>query len=662
VRIIGSWTLYLFEHDDRGGGIKEITSDVANLAGWTFDETASSADVEPTGTCKHLGLWKNPDIPGTINRNPGPNCGDGYFDGTWVQLEIVPVSDTGYIFSHWSGNVSGASTITSLQIWGESSAIANFTRCFSLTTIPYPTAGGAISVSPAPNCGNGYNTGTYLTLVANTNAGYSFGTWSNHASGDLSITFITMDSDKAAVANFVPAAPSDLQITNTTDSSVTISWRDNSVTETAFKIYRWNGTDYAELATTGPNVTSYTDTNLTCGSDYYYIIAALDNVGYSQVAGSIKGTTGICNTLATSSWPMFRSDPRHTGRSTYSGPTIPTLKWVGNYLIYWNSPVIAPDGTVYAADGNRIVYALNPNGTPKWSYNVVGVFLERSSAAIALDGTLYQVTDWGLFAIKPDGTLKWSNAFGGMGTAPAIATDGTIYSPKNDKLYALNSNGTLKWTLSLGGFTFQSAPAIATDGTVYVRSYTSGSSYLNAVNPDGTLKWINVLATSGATSGVPGHPAIGMDGTVYVTAHIDTGKLFAINPNGTSKWSYSGVILGAPAIGTDGTLYIGDTTTSLLAINPNGALKWSAPIGGTASSYPVIGADGTVYVGSTDGKLYAVSPSGVVLWSYSAGGSPRVSPAIGPNQMIYFTGGDEFKLYAIGQDNTKRNFLPMISR
>ncbi|MCH7472493.1 PQQ-like beta-propeller repeat protein, partial [bacterium] len=64
----------------------------------------------------------------------------------------------------------------------------------------------------------------------------------------------------------------------------------------------------------------------------------------------------------------------------------------------------------------------------------------------------------------------------------------------------------------------------------------------------------------------------------------------------------------APAIGGDGTIYVGIEYNEFYAINPDGTLKWSYTTGGAVFSAPAIGADGTIYVGCDDGKLYAFGP------------------------------------------------------
>jgi eukaryotic-like serine/threonine-protein kinase len=64
----------------------------------------------------------------------------------------------------------------------------------------------------------------------------------------------------------------------------------------------------------------------------------------------------------------------------------------------------------------------------------------------------------------------------------------------------------------------------------------------------------------------------------------------------------------SPAIGADGTVYVGSDDNKLYAINPDGSLKWTYITGDYVRSSPAIGANGTVYVGSYDGKLYAIGP------------------------------------------------------
>ncbi|MBI2250314.1 MAG: PQQ-like beta-propeller repeat protein, partial [Brevundimonas diminuta] len=67
-----------------------------------------------------------------------------------------------------------------------------------------------------------------------------------------------------------------------------------------------------------------------------------------------------------------------------------------------SSPAVGADGTVYVGSWNNNLYALNPDGSTKWSYPTGGSV--ESSPAIAADGTVYVGSNDGkLYALKPDG-------------------------------------------------------------------------------------------------------------------------------------------------------------------------------------------------------------------------------------------------------------------
>ncbi len=343
--------------------------------------------------------------------------------------------------------------------------------------------------------------------------------------------------------------------------------------------------------------------------------------------------------LADSPWPMFGQNLQHTGRSPYTGPEIPELKWSFLTGSHVGSPAIGSDGTIYVGSSDHRLYAINPDGSEKWSLltgRVIG------SPAIDVDGTIYFGSgDGRLYAITPDGTEKWNFLTGGYYfSSPAIGTDGTVYfGSYDDKFYALNPDGTLKWSFNTTDVV--SSPAIGTNGTIYFSSgdFSSGDSRLYAITPDGTEKW-NFLAGGYARS-----PTIGDDGTIYVGG---SGNLFAINPDGSEKWAFlTGG--GVAAIGADGTIYVGSSDNRLYAINPDGTEKWNFLTGGGVGSL-AIGADGTIYFGSGDSRLYAINPDGIEKWSFITGGDFISSLAIGADGTIYFGFEDPYELYAIGRE------------
>jgi len=347
---------------------------------------------------------------------------------------------------------------------------------------------------------------------------------------------------------------------------------------------------------------------------------------------------------ADSPWPMFRQNPQRTGRSPYSGPEVPELKWsftTGAPIS--SSPAIGADGTIYVGSNDNKLYAINRDGSQKWSFTTGGP-VRWSSPAIGADGTIYVGSyDNKLYAINPDGSQKWSFTTGYLvDSSPAIGADGTIYVGSDDnKLYAINRDGSQKWSFTTGDMVL-SSPAIGADGTIYVGS-DDGKLY--AINPDGSQKW---SFTTGDM--IWSSPAIGADGTIYVGS--GNGKLYAINRDGSQKWSFTtgSYVDSCPAIGADGTIYVGSNDNKLYAINRDGSQKWSFTTGDVVRSSPAVGADGTIYVGSYDNRLYAINPDGTGwMWMATTGGDVMSSPAIGADGTIY-VGSYDNKLYAIAEE------------
>nr|WP_319372975.1 leucine-rich repeat protein [uncultured Methanobacterium sp.] len=377
--------------------------------------------------------------------------------------------------------------------------------------------------------------------------------------------------------------------------------------------------------------------------------SAVGNYTVKLTATNIAGSddevkTGYVNVLlaglADTSWPKFGGDINNTGLSDYVGPQNNIILWsyTTGASISYAGPSIASDGTIYIGSGDGNVYALNPNGTVKWTYHTGSAIY--GSPAIGTDGTIYVGSlDNNVYALNPDGTLKWNYTTGAaIYGSPAIGADGTIYVGSYDKkLYALSPDGKFKWSYTTGNYIYYATPAIATDGTIYIGSY-DGKLY--ALSPSGKFKW------SYTTGGrIYGSPAIGADGTIYVGSYDK--KLYALNPDGSFKWNYTtgSYIYGSPAIGADGTIYIGSRDSKIYALSPDGKFKWSYTTGSWIYGHPAIGADGIIYIGSRDNNVYALNPDGTVKWNYTTGGYIYGSPAIGADGTLYI-GSYDGKLYA----------------
>lgn len=311
-----------------------------------------------------------------------------------------------------------------------------------------------------------------------------------------------------------------------------------------------------------------------------------------------------------------------------------TLKWATDKGA--GTPAISSDGTIYMPGGkDDRLYALNPDGTMKWVFKADGQLL--GSPTIGSDGTIYFSCSSGrhwLYALTPDGIERWSQTLAtglGSSSSPAIGADGTVYCFKHGSssgelggLFAINPDGSIKWCYSQEGTT---SPVVGIDGAIY---YGTWQGQVIAVDPGGNLKWTYALIQQ-----ILGTPAIASDGTIYV---VDVGGEFvALGPDGLRRWEtdiapdWSSYIGCAPVVGSDGTVYIESyngrkgEANHFDAFSPAPFIKWTYTSGQAyTTGSPSIGADGTVYMvltNETGRKLFAfapVTPSGHPLSKHHA--------------------------------------------
>ncbi len=517
---------------------------------WSGDSTGTSDKVTVTmsqdkSVIAHfikkntltLNIHVTPDRSGSVS----PNGGE-FANGTEVKLTAIPAE--GYVFDHWTGDVTGNSKETTITMDGAKRVVAYFQRKCALNIDIIPKEGG--KVSPASGA---YEKGTEITITANPSEKYAFNNWSGDIEGTSKSITLTIDNDISIVANFSRF----------------------SLANTPWPMFRY-------------------------GSQH---------TGKSPYSGSAESTLkwsyGTGAPIASS--PAIGSDGTiyfgSYDKYLYAVNPDGSLKW--NYETGGgvdSSPAIRADGTIYFGSRDNYLYALDTDGSRKWRYATGNSV--ASSPVIGEGGIIYFGSyDNCLYALDPDGTLKWKYETGNLiKSSPAIGLDGTIYFGSDDKhFYAINSDGSLKWKYETGN-SIKSSPAIGTDGTIY---FGSNDGCLYALNPDGSLRWPKRTGDWVTTS-----PAIGADGTIYFGSN--DGYFYALNPNGTPKWYYEtgNSIKSSPTIGANGIVYFGSDDGYIYALSAGGSLNWKYEVGGDAESSPVIGADGTIYFGSGFGPLYAI--------------------------------------------------------
>jgi hypothetical protein len=347
--------------------------------------------------------------------------------------------------------------------------------------------------------------------------------------------------------------------------------------------------------------------------------------------------------------------PRMRGRSRGDPASPSSVSETSSHKVLWKfksdtgafvSIALGRDGTVLAG-ANNVLYALTPDGNLKWKITYAGMLY----LSVAADGTVHATSSHGLaFGAGSDGKILWDPRMGmiGFGAPAAIGAGGQVFyantvsdlfafdpQHSNSALWtqntfregALAANYTLGGTARVGGAQSKNSPVIWRDETIVL----ARQHWLNYFYPDGTPGWTKEL-----TAGTLGQSALDDDGVTYVAD--DQHMLYAVDRRGDLKWQYDAgeFIIGSPVIGQDGAIYI-TTSRTVRALGPDGSEKWSAKTPQQCMSSAAIAADGTLYVGG-DAGLFALRPDGSEKWSMRTG-SVNNSPTIAADGTIYFPCG-----------------------
>ncbi|OHB59798.1 MAG: hypothetical protein A2173_00870 [Planctomycetes bacterium RBG_13_44_8b] len=263
-------------------------------------------------------------------------------------------------------------------------------------------------------------------------------------------------------------------------------------------------------------------------------------------------------------------------------------------LIY-SSPAVAIDGKIYICSQDGTLYALTQDGSELWQFKTSGtVRLPGSilaSPAISDDGTVYigGLYDPNLYALNPQsGTVKWQCHFESPGwpfASPVVGDNGTIYQTLlyDTKLYAIKpDNGSIIWSVNLTDPNSNffdpnyirdypdadgwSEPALGPDGTIYV---SFDDPYLRAVDPNGKIKWVKPLGTTGGFT-----LAVGSNSLIYAAG--DDGCLYVVDQNGKeiSRFQVDGW-LNYPVIAADNMVIVSDSRDNSMLITHSTNTVWA---------------------------------------------------------------------------------------
>lgn len=354
---------------------------------------------------------------------------------------------------------------------------------------------------------------------------------------------------------------------------------------------------------------------------------------------------------------MFQHDPQGTGRSKYSGPKLGMISdrfnTIGEGGSKFTFTVIGPEDYVYLAVGNiwsdslsetnGYLFKYDKNGAPIWTVNLNGYDL-YAAPLIDNNGIIYiGSTDGHLYAINPDGSIKWkfktnSEITCGLGGV-AIGFDGTLYFSTVETLYAVDRDGTLVWSLPGYGNT---RVVISPDGeTLYVNNKSIG---LDALEKNGNVKWHYYIDQSNYDI----MPLVDSNGRIYFRTTDSTYAV--IDEQGSLIWEFcTGPYKNksidridysaSPTNDKMGNFYF-LTTNDLFSVDYSGKFRWVVRGVGGSGLHLTSDVEGNIFLISGNNNMYnafSISNSGFLNWKLNldVGGYIFCAPSISSDGKMY---------------------------
>jgi len=406
---------------------------------------------------------------------------------------------------------------------------------------------------PYDNIGTSYSASyTDTGLSANTNYHYRVAAYNNYGVGAQSSTIASVITSGSA-----PDTPTDVTATVESSSTITVSWSAVSGAD-GYNIYRSTSPyGFSQIGTS--TATSYTDTDLSGSTTYYYTVSAYtDNYGEGEQSSYASATTV--------------PDTPTNVTATATSQSIITVTWSpvsvsGGYYIYRSSSYSGTYdliGSTYSYHQNYSDSGLSANTTYYYivsAYNSNGMEGEKSSSVSATTAPDTPTNVTATLASFTSITVSWSVVSGADGY--------NIYRSTNpyDSYSQIGTSTSTSYTdtgLSANTFYYYIVVAHNNNGESEQSIYAwVNTPAVETVSPDRIeYYWVNEHDDLATTSGYA--VTVMPDTTLYITAQ-GTGY-------SGHKWYLNGVDTGESGNSyTFSSTAAGKHTVSLL-VEKNGRL------------------------------------------------------------------------------------------
>lgn len=302
------------------------------------------------------------------------------------------------------------------------------------------------------------------------------------------------------------------------------------------------------------------------------------------------------------------------------------------------APVIGNDGTIYLigeypgqAKGGGVrnagLFAISPDGNMKWflSRPRESALIYKHSVTSATDGTLFlRMWDSSFYALNSSGEVKWSKRMT-LSSDPVVDNNGFVYVG-TDTIYSFEQDGTIRWKyINESPISYCQRIVLGRNG-IYCGFYQNG---ILALDYTGHKKWFYPVTFDNSY-----HYGVLVDEADNIYFKTNSNEIQSIDRNGNFRWGGSVGVVGGmsePVLRGD-YLYFGSFLQVYRLDKKTGTeltLLGSVPNGSYISSdvSPVIDDNGVVYIGSGAGGISAISSEGQKLWQMLI-----------PNANFYFEG------------------------
>ncbi len=345
---------------------------------------------------------------------------------------------------------------------------------------------------------------------------------------------------------------------------------------------------------------------------------------------------------ATSIWSTYQNGNDNNGIVNFAGPVTAQLQCVSeplNHYLISSSPVVGSDGTIYIGTFSQKLYALYPNCSIEWIFD--DPLLNNGQVptpVLGNDGTIYAANSQTLFAINPDGTKKWSYvpelgfsfSFGGE---PKL-NDDIIWVSASSRLLGVNSDGTLKCSFTSEGSSRSSGPSV-----VSTPSFDENNIYVTDLNSFYKLDFNCNKVWKVELDRAYYHIPVVVSDKIYISNY---GTLFTFDKNGNRLGGFE---MGGTELVTisNNLIYMG-VDNKFWIFNTDGTKRCEYKATKKFVEAPVVDNEGRAYIGNKDGTLYVFNKDCQIVWKYATEGGIERAVAFGKDHTLIVPSGDR-KVY-----------------